>query len=399
MQQIHGTVMNYPWGTPDAIPAILGTEPDGTPVAEYWLGAHPLAPSTVGADGAESLDALLEREPRQLGKSAIVYGSRLPFLMKILSAASALSIQTHPSRQRAQRGYAREESLGIPRNDPERVYKDDWPKPEIMVALSEMQALVGFRPLGELGRVLDEFGLRHSFEDAFGAGLFARPAVDADLLRSVMDDEHPAHELVEAIQQAVPEPGWSDAARELQGTARELQAQFPGDPGVLAALFMNRVTLRPGEALYVPDGVIHAHLRGTGIEVMANSDNVIRGGLTGKHVAVDELMRVLDFEAEPEIIAGTEVAHGVVDYPSACPEFDVWRLEVDARGIDELPAHGAPRIILVTGGSLLLTDADGVRLPLDQGCSAFISAQDARIQVTGEGQAFVATPGDVLRGE
>lgn len=393
MQQIHGTVMNYPWGTPAAIPAILGTEPDGTPVAEYWLGAHPLAPSTVGADGAESLDAMLEREPRQLGKSAIVYGSRLPFLMKILSAASALSIQTHPSRQRAQRGYAREESLGIPRNDPERVYKDDWPKPEIMVALSEMQAMVGFRPLGELGRVLDEFGLRHSFEDAFGAGLFARPAVDADLLRSVMDDEHPAHELVEAIQQAVPEPGWSDAARELQGTARELQAQFPGDPGVLAALFMNRVTLRPGEALYVPDGVIHAHLRGTGIEVMASSDNVLRGGLTSKHIAVDELVRVVDFTpSEPEVLRGNEVGPGVFRYPTYCDEFDVWRLEVTDGTPLAVPAPEGARIALVVSGEVTLDDGTDL-LVLERGDAAFMSADSAPVTARGVGQLFLAAPG------
>lgn len=393
MRELHGHVMRYPWGTHDAIPAIVGLPTDGGPVAELWLGAHPLGPSLAGE---EPLDRAIEADPTLLGQRCLdAFGPELPFLMKLLSARHALSVQAHPSREQAEDGFAREEAAGIALTSPERTYKDDWPKPEIMVALEEFHTLAGFRDPAESYALFEQLGVIEVLHEVVGP-LVGRPGVAGlqevflDVLSLGDDRRDVVDQLLAAAVAHRDDPG---ALGDFARTALELDEAFPSDPGIIVALLMNRVVLGPGEALFVPAGLLHSHLRGTGIEVMANSDNVIRGSLTDKHVAVDELVGIVDFtHCTPEVVTGREVSPGVFVYPAECPEFDVWRLEPRGDARLELPGHGMPRIALVTEGTATFTDAAGP-LPMKRGQSIFVPASNSPVTVTGDAQVFVSSPG------
>lgn len=391
MEHLRGTMVHYPWGTFERLHELLGSTPDGRPLAEFWLGAHPLAPSALES---ATLDTVLADRPQLLGEASVAeFGNQLPFLMKVLSARHPLSLQAHPNRAQAEEGYAAEQRAGIPLGAPHRTYKDPWPKPEIMIALEEFHSLTGFRDPARtafLFRALNagpdvdrlmaplsarggQAGLQEVFLEVLALGEGDRHVVDAVLAASVT---------------LRAEPG---ELGELARTALELDDVFPRDPGILAALLMNRVILAPGEALYIPSGRMHAHLRGTGIEVMASSDNVLRGGLTAKHIAVDELVRVVDFSwGDPEVLTGTETSRGIFDYPTHCHEFDVWRIEVDAPVA--LPEPVGARIALVTRGEVTLDDGRTV-LELANGDSVFLPADNPSVTASGSGQVFLASPG------
>ncbi|MFV0451589.1 MAG: mannose-6-phosphate isomerase, class I [Propioniciclava sp.] len=393
MDHLNGTLMRYPWGTTDAIPTLLGMPADGGPVAEYWLGAHPLSPSHVGET---SLNKAIAADPGRLGPEAVsAFGPTLPFLMKVLSARHALSLQAHPSRTQAREGFEAEEERGISRTASERTYRDDWPKPEILIALSEFDTLLGFRDPKVTSRLFHGLGVGADVQrlvaplDARG-GVAALQEVFLDVL-SIGDDRRA---MVTDVLRAASQHQDSDGAvGELARTAVEIEADFGADPGVIAAMLMNRVTLGPGEGVYVPTGVMHAHLRGTGVEVMASSDNVLRGGLTNKHIAVDELVRVVDFAwITPFILKGIETVPGLFSYPTECQEFDVWRLEVDPDGSVDLPADGSARIALVTEGQAVFRRG-GSHLTCSRGESLFFDAADAGVEVEGDAQVFVSAPG------
>lgn len=393
MEQLQGTLARYAWGTHDAIPSLLGFEADGEPVAEFWLGAHPLSPSRVGG---VALDAALEADPAQLGeRSGDEFGSLLPFLMKVLSARHALSLQAHPSREQAVEGFAEEENRGIARDAAERVYRDDWPKPEILVALDEFHTLYGFRSPRITWQLFNQLGVNDDVLKLLAplnarGGEAALQEVFLDILAIEGNRLALVHDVLRAARAHEHDPG--DAGC-LARTALEIDATFPADPGIIAAMLMNHVILRPGEAVYVPAGCMHAHLRGTGIEVMASSDNVLRGGLTRKHIAVDELVRVVDFGwTDPEIITGTEVSAGAFDYPTGCPEFDLWRLELTPGVPVAVPRDGFARIALVTEGAASFR-AGGDTLQLDRGQALFLTAHDVGVEARGAGQVFLAGPG------
>lgn len=390
MQKLTGTIQEYAWGSPDGIAAVLGTPVTGGPQAEYWLGAHPRSPSVLG-DG-KTLDTLLGEQPELIGPASVDrFGPRLPFLLKVLSARRALSLQAHPSRAQAIEGYAREDAAGIPLDAPDRNYRDDWPKPEALVALTEFHGLCGFREAARTRALFAQLGVP-------AADQLVLPLTDIDGMARVfleilaLADLHAdlVAEVAEAARTGLEsaEPG-SDFHL-FCTTAVELEADYPGDAGVLAALLLNRIQLQPGEAFFMPAGNLHAYLRGTGIEVMSNSDNVLRGGLTAKHIDVDELAVVLDFTPGfPGLLDPVEIAAGVLRYPTKVPEFSVFLL---TRPHDSpLPVSGSARIVLVTEGSFTLLAGDA-HLTLDKGDAAFLGAgEDAR--VTGAGQAFVASGG------
>jgi len=379
MRRLEGTVQHYAWGSDTSLPRLLGREPDGEPWAELWLGAHPSAPSTV--DGRSLLD-LLAADPAAVGADSVrAFGPVLPYLLKVLTAARPLSLQAHPTRAQAEGGFAREEAAGIPLDAPERSYKDAWPKPELIVALGEFDALLGFA------------------DPAVTATEFARlgvPALDglvapltttggADGLRAVfvgcceLTDRSLVEEVVAAAAADADRSTWCR-------TAVELGEAYPGDPGVLAALLMNRVTLAEHEALYLGAGVLHAYLHGDGIEVMASSDNVLRGGMTPKHVDVPELVTVVDFTpSPPSLVPVVEESLGVFRYETPAPEFALWRLEVD--GTLALPAGDRGRIALATAGGVRLGELD-----LAQGQSAWIEASED-VTASGAGRLFLAAPG------
>ncbi len=260
---MRGVVRHYEWGSPTAIPALLGVEPDGTPWAELWFGDLPSAPMSV-----------------RLGDRGWVQqrAGTLPYLAKLLAADKPLSLQTHPTTEHAEAGFARENAAGIGIDAPERVYRDASAKPEIMIATSPFEALCGFRPVEQTISLLESFGATGFAGQLQRDGL--RSTFEA-VMRSPVD-----HSVLSACAGAWrPEAAW----------AARLGEQYPGDPAAVATLLLNYVELQPGEAIYLAAGNIHAYLRGVGIEVMGPSDNVVRCGLTAKHVDIEEMMSNVDF--------------------------------------------------------------------------------------------------------
>ena len=392
MHFLQGSVQHYAWGTMEAIPELLRRQPDGTPHAEYWLGTHPQGPAYAGDT---TLSRLLLDQPALLGERVRqAFGDELPFLMKVLSARHALSIQAHPSREQAEEGFARENDAGIPLDSPERVYSDPWPKPELMIALDLFETLSGFREPVETAGLLSGLGVTAELGSLItplterkGAAALAQVFLE---VLSLEGDRARLTDVVSAA--ALRRAGDPGPVGDFARTIVELDTVFPGDPGILAALLMNRVTLRPGEAMYVPAGQMHAHLRGTGIEVMANSDTVIRGGLTPKHVDVRELVAVVDFEPRtPRVLTPVTVRPGLEDYPTSCAEFEVWRV-LSTETPATLPGEGSARILFVTDGCLTL-HAGGVRRPLEQGEAVLLGADEDEVATSGEGMAFLSASG------
>ena len=393
IERMEGVVQPYAWGSPTFIPTLLGLEAGEDPQAELWLGAHPSAPSRVGG---RSLDELIAADAdRVLGAASTeAFGPRLPYLLKVLAAAKPLSLQAHPSRVQAEAGYAREEAAGIPADAAHRLFKDDWPKPELLCALIESEALCGFREPGRTHALLEQLGARAVLGLAAPLAETGRPAAErleetfGTMMRLGEDDARVVIEEVLAAARGL------DAGGEVgtfAATASELAEHHPSDPGVLAALLMNRVKLAPGEAIFLPAGNLHAYLYGAGIEIMANSDNVLRGGLTAKHVDVDELLRVLDFTpGSTEHVQPEPEGPGVWRYRTPAPEFTLYRIAPDGTPAT-LPADPLGRSLLVVEGSLTLTEGER-SLPLEQGQAAFVSA-GTTATATGDGIAFLAAAG------
>ncbi|MEE9964117.1 MAG: mannose-6-phosphate isomerase, class I [Propionicimonas sp.] len=393
MLRLQGTAQRYAWGTVDAIPKLLQQPADGSPYAEYWMGAHPTAPAEVEG---RPLNEFLAERPEVLGAaSRDAFGDQLPYLMKVLSARHALSLQAHPSREQAVEGFAREDAEGLARDAAERTYRDDWPKPEILIAVDEFHTLSGFREPRRTEALFAGLGVADELASVIGPlterrGTAALQEVFLDVLSLSGERAHLSELVCAAAVNHQDSPGELGA---FARTVIELDAVFPGDPGVLAALLMNRVVIPPGQGIYVPAGHMHAHLRGTGIEIMANSDNVIRGGLTPKHVDVGELIKVVSFEPiDPELTTPEVVCDGLLHYPTPCPEFDVWRIDATAETRPvELPGAGSARVLFLVSGSGTLTDgADTLALP--QGGAAFIPA-DEQVSFRGEAVGFLSASG------
>jgi mannose-6-phosphate isomerase len=392
MERLTGVIQPYAWGSLTAIPEFLGMESTGKPQAELWFGAHPLAPSML--DG-EPLDKLVAKDPVALigGASVETFGARLPFLLKVIAAAQPLSLQAHPSRAQAEAGFEREQAAGIPRDAPNRSYRDGWPKPELLCALFETDALCGFREPSETYRLFERLGAASALELVQPLANIAVSAeerlatVFARLLRLTPEQRSVIADVVRAAESL----DGSDDVASFARTAWELNAHYPDDPGVLAALLMNRITLQPGEALYMPAGNLHAYLSGGGVEIMANSDNVMRGGLTPKYVNVDELLTILDFTPGFRgLITPVEESPGLWRYPTPAPEFALWRLETQGVAV-RVPAATSGRILLVTDGQLTASSPT-TKLDLVRGEAALLTA-DEEVVAVGHGMAFVGGPG------
>jgi mannose-6-phosphate isomerase len=388
MLPLRGQVRNYAWGSPTAIPEILGTDPTGEPLAEYWLGAHPLAPSTV--DNVP-LDQLLKDHPEWVGKRCRkLFGDRFPVLMKLLAAAKPLSLQAHPNREQAEAGYAREQAAGIDLDAPERTYKDDWPKPELIIALTEFDGLCGFREPQATVELFRRLGLCRDLDSVIKPlsqrkGSAALAQVFLDILS--LDDADLVVRTVQAARGHVGDPyELGDFAR----TAVELDAHFPRHPSILAALLLNRIHLEPGEGMYLPPCTLHSYLHGVGVEVMASSDNVLRGGLTKKHIDVDELIHVVEFVPGEYDPVAREPEDGFVRYVTPAPEFCAWRGELNHKRVT-LPAAKACRIALATDGEAELTSTTG-KLDLEVGEAALLPYGE-EVTATGSATLFVCAPG------
>lgn len=409
MHRLKNTIRDYAWGSPTLMANYLGHDPSGKPEAELWLGAHPGAPSIAVSNDRESrLDALLSEDPEGLlgAASRHRFGDRLPFLMKVLAAGSPLSLQVHPTQEQAAQGYALEDTQGIPRDASHRNYKDSHHKPEMIVALTDFTALCGFRPPAESARIFgvlsaalppSEEGactllkeLRDTLSNAATTADSAIKAGFARLIQGSPSVRNSVDAVVELLSQRIPECPY---VPELE-TALGLNRAYPGDPGVLISLMLNLVALRPGEAVYLPAGNIHAYLQGLGIEVMASSDNVLRGGLTTKHIDIDELLRVVDFQPLPVPRIEPSVRPGFQVWEPPFDEFQLQRIEITP-GEPSIPLPlGSPSIVFVAGGGAVLTSSSQL-LSLGRGDSAFIGASEAQVCIQADGPeplvAFVTT--------
>jgi mannose-6-phosphate isomerase len=387
MWQLTSAVRFYPWGSRTVIPELLGLpSPADRPYAELWMGAHPDEPSLL-ADG-RPLDAAIAAEPDRLLGAPVAerFGARLPFLLKVLAADQPLSLQAHPTSEQAQAGFAAEEAAGIPHDDPTRTFKDPYHKPELLLALTTFEALCGFRPVEESLHCLAKLQVP-VLKPTIAA--LARGGLRAAIPQLLALSSERRSELVEAVAAkaasfvAAHDPEFINTYR----WAAALAETYPGDPGVVISLMCNHLKLAPGEAVYLPAGNLHAYLCGAGVEVMASSDNVLRGGLTGKHVDLAALMEVLDFSDGRVPVLHPVLGPGGLRYPVPVQDFDLTRCELDA-GSGTLTTRG-PQVLLCTEGRVTLASADG-ELVLEKGQSAFVPA-GAPLSARGPGLLYRAT--------
>jgi mannose-6-phosphate isomerase len=433
---ITNTPRDYAWGSRTRMAKFLGRQPSGAPEAELWFGAHRESPSEVTTPGlAGHLDELISAQPlRMLGPGR----SRLPFLLKVLAADRPLSLQAHPDAEQAREGFARENAAGIPLDAPERNYRDDSAKPELILAVSAtFEALAGFQHMSALRMLFAELTLYASGEDRQVIAAFAdRLAGDSALAGSTgsADDvgqqdapaspstttEHTGADnplrdavawllrggadvarLVRAVVAAAADAAGPSSFRREFATVARLAAEYPGDPGIVLSLLLNRISLVQGQAMFLPAGMIHAYLEGVGIELMAASDNVLRGGLTPKHVDVDELLSVVRFEALPvPVVQPDSPLDGVTVFRTDADDFVLAEVALG----DAAQVHGyrlagpdrasfrltGPTIVLtVTGGLLIRGASDEVNL--GRGDAVYVTPDENELTFTGSGVAVVAT--------
>jgi mannose-6-phosphate isomerase len=421
---ISNTPRDYAWGSPTAIADLLGRPASGGPEAELWLGAHPGSPAVIGqpelTGGATNLAEWIDADPASALGAERAESRRLPFLMKVLAAHSPLSLQAHPSPDRATAGYALENAAGIPVTNADRNYRDPFHKPEIIFALSDtFEALCGFRELSEIRSIFAELrALDATMDDPQPAALAAleNRLVGADALRDVVDwllrdgrggDSGEVSWLVERVVALAEQAAFLIGGGARVSFAAELASvqtlsnAYPGDPGIVISLLTNLVSLRRGEVLFLPAGNIHAYLSGLGIEVMAASDNVLRGGLTPKHIDVDELLEVLDFTPLPVPYLAPEVqADGVAVYRPAVPDFELAHISVPADDpADDAGPAGVPmRQVTITGPAIAVCTAGrflvagaGSSLSLARGEAVYITPDEGTLTFAGSGEVFLAT--------
>jgi mannose-6-phosphate isomerase len=385
---LDGPVQDYAWGSRSAIAEFLGRPyPAPRPEAELWIGAHPKAPSrVVSPPGRGTLDQAIQDDPIGILGADVCdrFGNELPFLLKVLAAAEPLSIQAHPNQDQARRGWARENAEGIPKDAPHRNYRDTNHKPELLAALSPFVALKGFRPVDDIVRRLDLLG-RQELSPQIGRAAREKNAAALRALFArllTLDREERAPVLARARRESAARGAQADWA-----WVSRLLERYPDDVGSLAPLYLNLVTLAPGEALFLAAGELHAYLEGTALEIMANSDNVLRGGLTHKHVDVPELLATLAFEPHPpEVLSPVECGPGEKAYRTPAREFELGFLELSPeRPYRPGPDHGV-EILLGLAGRAQVDAGDGSPVALGRGASVLVPAATGGYELTGEGR-------------
>jgi mannose-6-phosphate isomerase len=392
---LKNTIREYAWGSRTAIPELLGQPvPAEKPQAELWMGAHPKAPSQVLSDGIwRSLPEVIQESPAEtLGQEvAARFSNKLPFLFKVLAAARPLSIQAHPNKEQAEQGFARENELGVPLDAPQRNYRDDNHKPEIICALTPFCALNGFRKLEEALRLLEKIRVPGLAEIVS----FLRSHPNRDGLKKFFNhlmttDRGKQRKIVEqavnsAEQQTNEEPVWTWMIK--------LNEEYPGDMGVLSPLFLNLVRLKPQQAMYLPAGELHGYLEGVGIELMANSDNVLRGGLTPKHIDVQELLTVLNFtDGDLNILGPENLAFGEAIYSTEAEEFVLSVMRLNKGAPFSSPRNRSVEIMICTEGEVSVTDLSaGDITRLTRGISIIVPAAVEQYRIEGEATLYKAT--------
>ncbi|MBI2709264.1 MAG: mannose-6-phosphate isomerase, class I [Actinobacteria bacterium] len=402
MDPLVPVVQTYAWGSVDAIANLRGVEPTGEPQAELWFGTHPNGPARIERGGAEPLlaDVIAADPAGELGPVVVErFGARLPFLAKVLAAARPLSLQVHPTQEQAAAGHAREEQQGIARDAPHRTYRDTSHKPELLCALTPFEALCGFRSIERTLALLDDLAVP---ELAAAAGAIRERGAAAltPVVTALL--EQPPTTSAPMVRSLGLRAGTLEATDPVLAWVRRLAAAHPDDPGVAVALLLNHVHLGPGEAVHLPAGHLHAYLQGTGVEVMAASDNVVRGGLTTKHVDIPELARVLDprpVEVRPMRPRPVDGVESVYDTPD--DEFIVSRLDLPPGTAVDRQTAGGEVLLCVEGGARV----SGRALPCGHGL--WVPARTGRYDVaagardapsaTGAGDATSATRALVYR--
>ncbi|PCE14932.1 mannose-6-phosphate isomerase class I [Microbacterium sp. SZ1] len=364
---------DYAWGSTTLLAELEGREPAAQPEAEVWFGDHPGDPADI--DGGGTLDS--------------VTGGTLPYLLKLLAAASPLSIQVHPTITQARDGWSRESDLAL--DDPRRNYRDDNHKPELIVALSDrFESLSGLREVRSTLRLLAELDRGTGVES-----LIERLSGEGDVLRDAIgwllsgDAQGEVDEVIAAVRAAA-----GSATGEWEDTLRAVSAistTYPGDPGVVVALLMNHVVLKRGEGVFLRAGLLHAYISGLGVEIMAASDNVLRGGLTPKRIDVPELLSILDTTPGEVPVLRPSARGALTTYEVPVADFALQRAALSGDDV-EVPVSG-PTMVLATAGDVSVLCADGERRAVPVGTALYADAAEGQIILTGSGEAFIATPG------
>jgi mannose-6-phosphate isomerase len=391
---LKNTIQEYAWGSTSAIADLLGLKnPEKKPQAELWMGAHPKAPSLVQYNGRwVSLQDLIKKYPNAiLGKDiAGNFDNQLPYLFKVLAAARPLSIQAHPDLQQAQAGFQRENALKIPLDAPNRNYIDPNHKPECICALTRFWALSRFRKIPAILSYLEKLNfqqLRAEFTEfrrqptADGLKRFytALMSMNPDRQKKVIDEA-----LGCALRIADRDPVGRWMLR--------LGGEYPADIGVLSPILLNLVCLQPGEAIFLDAGELHAYLDGVGVELMANSDNVLRGGLTLKHVDVQELLRILKFKGDNiNFVKPQESIANEFVYSCSAREFVLSVIKLKPDTLYQSPADRSAEILICIQGTVTITDlGNQIETRLAQGISVLIPAAVKRYAISGQATCFKA---------
>lgn len=371
---------DYAWGSSSLLAELEGREPSGAPEAEVWFGDHPGDPADV-ADGS-TLDA--------------VTGGTLPYLLKLLAAGAPLSIQVHPTIVQAREGRRRETALAA--DDPTRNYRDDNHKPELLVALSDsFEALSGLRPVAVTLRLLEALGESAgvaALRARLGGGGLEGDGLDGggDVLRDALGwllsgtAQSEVDDIIAAVDAAESEEFDAELA-----AVRKVAERNPGDPGVVVALLMNFIVLRRGEGIFLRAGLLHAYISGLGVEIMAASDNVLRGGLTPKHIDVAELLSVVDTTPGVVPVLRPATSAAVTSYEVDVPDFALRRVSLSGTPVS-VDVSG-PSMVLCTGGEVVVSGADAVGFDVPVGSAVYATDDESTLRLAGSGEAFIAEPG------
>jgi mannose-6-phosphate isomerase len=403
MELLEPVTQPYAWGSHTAIAELQGRRvPTAQPEAELWMGAHPSAPSGVVLPGGghTTLDAMIAADPvRELGAQSVArFGGRLPFLLKVLAAETALSIQVHPSRLQAEAGFRAENERGLAPGDMSHNYTDDWPKPEILCALTPFEALAGMRDPQDAAALLKELGVGELDPIAAILAGASGPGALTGALAAILawpPERRPAlvAEVVRGCSVVAASGGPYAAAC---AASVRISREHPGDLGVIASLLLRHSVLQPGQAVFLPAGGLHAYLHGTGVELLANSDNVVRAGLTAKHIDVPELLKLTDPAVAVPVLEPRALGGGLFAYDSPAPEFRLYRAEL-GDGEISLPGADGARILLCIEGAVTLRARGGAAgtgdLSIGRGESCFVAAEDGAVTAAGPATAFIAATG------
>lgn len=383
----------YSWGSRTALPELIGLEPDGKPYAELWYGAHVSGPSPIlGGDSSPDLRMLIKDDPDgTLGEDVLArFGDRLPYLLKLIAPDCPLSLQVHPDLERARAGFALENAAGVPVDSPLRNYTDASHKPELVYAVTTFEAVSGFRAPRRAAELFE--GLDVPLAQRTLAALRADPSAGGvrAAFGALLDENGPSPQEVDRFVEACVQRLWDGSPSPRADTIVALIAKhFPGDPGIAVSLLLNPVTLRPGEALFIPAGGVHAYLSGVGVELMANSDNVLRAGLTPKHRDVPELLNVVEYVAAPPIRIAPEVSGDrtrVYYAPVDDFELSVTDLADDA---EHLVRGRGPRILMALNGEARVR-VNGSSETLRPGEAVFVPADEGEVRASGRGSLIQA---------